>query len=874
MIEVKNLTKIYNSKSKSSCKALDNISFSIDDKGMVFICGKSGSGKSTLLNLIAGLDEITNGDIVVDGNEFSKLSLSQFDDYRNSYIGFVFQDFCLLDTFTVKENIKLSLNLLGEENDSLISNILKEVDLEGYENRYPKELSGGQRQRVSIARALIKNPKYILADEPTGNLDSETTIQILNLLKKLSKDKLVLIISHSMENAKEYGDRIIELSEGHIISDISKNKEEYKLIDNNIINIPYNVKLTKEELELVNEKINNDKCIIIQDDNKFKKSIQPVYNAHKNEIKKSKLLSLKSIFKLTKGFTKNYYLNLFFTALMVSLLVMMMVVTQVFTTFDGSYLIENSIKDDNQFILYKGYYKNTYDKTLTKNKAVNITDDEIDNFYNLGYEGNIYKLYAFNLAINQSGNYNHSLAYCNQLDYSNISSLYVEAGKGVLECDLDYLKKIYGDVEVLAGTLDETGKCELVVTDYFADALLVYRGFGNYENIINNENISMSLSSYNIKAIINTNYKERYSSLIENFNRLNNLNLKDKGMFLAEIQSSEEFINFYNEINNNLAVGYFIDGDFYEALKKDTTVSDGSWFNNVTIKCGDETLLSHGTGGKELDHNLFDGEIIINSGMIQKLYGVSVSNVNLEEFIGTEIQFEQYYAYNNIYDDPYSSKTYKIVGIKNSPAEHIHFSYNDYYKLYDTQVYTYALYFDNSETISKIYNPLNNVNLFSIDLFVDGIYTIMNIITIFNDFFKIITIALTVVCIVLLVSFGRKSIKRRMFEIGVIRALGGKNSDLYVVFLLQILSMLLLVCVSSFICLVFLDDYINKMLIENIILFIKNDIIRNIEILKYSPILIISNLLSISILTIIGSSVLMMMLRKIKPINIIRKNND
>ena len=298
MIKIENLTKIYVSNKKNEVKALDNVSFSLADKGMVFICGKSGSGKSTLLNLIAGLDEITSGDIVVDGNNLASLDSSSFNEYRNKLIGFIFQDYCLLDTFTIKENIELSLNLVGEDNTEKIKEILKKVDLEGYENRYPKELSGGQKQRVAIARALIKNPKYILADEPTGNLDSETSIQILNLLKKLSKDKLVLIISHSKENAYEYGDRIIELKDGQVLRDLTRNQVEGNLIYKDTIYLPLNVKLTKNQLSNVNEKLKTGKYSISQEDNMYVNTVQPVNNDHKETLTKRKIMPLKNLLKL------------------------------------------------------------------------------------------------------------------------------------------------------------------------------------------------------------------------------------------------------------------------------------------------------------------------------------------------------------------------------------------------------------------------------------------------------------------------------------------------------------------------------------------------------------------------------------------------
>ena len=216
MICISNLVKVYKSKKRKTCKALDNINLVLPDGGLVFVLGKSGSGKSTLFNLVGGLDNITSGNIIVDGNDISTFKENEYCNYRNNHIGFIFQDYHLIDELTVFENICLSLNLKKEEDKNKVLESLEKVDLSGYENRYPTELSGGERQRVAIARAIVKKPRIILADEPTGNLDTVTSTQIIELLKSLSKECLILIVSHNKNDAYKYGDRIIELSKGKI----------------------------------------------------------------------------------------------------------------------------------------------------------------------------------------------------------------------------------------------------------------------------------------------------------------------------------------------------------------------------------------------------------------------------------------------------------------------------------------------------------------------------------------------------------------------------------------------------------------------------------------------------------------------------------
>ena len=876
MIEVKNLSKIYKSHDKILCRALDDVSFTLPDTGMVFICGKSGSGKSTLLNMLAGLDEISCGRILVDGNDFAGFDVGDYDDYRNNYLGFVFQDFCLLDDFTIKENIEISLNLTHQAQDDAVRRALCDVGLEGYESRYPKELSGGQKQRVAIARALVKNPKYIFADEPTGNLDSGTSIQILELLKSLSKDKLIVIISHSIENANEYADRIIELADGRITRDVSKNTEELRLYDEETVYIPVNKRLSEEELAIINEKVQTGKYVIKQDDNLFIDTIQPE-DEKQSQLKKSPRMSLKSKLLLAKGFTRHYHMNMIFTSIMASLLVIMFITAQVFMSFDGSYLIDNYIGKNENLVLFKGYYKNSLQNTLTKDTLVQVTDEDIDALYSAGYNGNIYKLYSYNISAVTSGGDSHVICRGSQLDYDDLSSLYVTAAKGVLECDLSYLTKLYGkdgELDVLCGSLEDDGRCGIVITDYLADAICTYRGL-DYNAIISTDKFAMSLSRYRIKAIINTSYKERHAELMAELEKLSELtSYKEYTAYLDQLEGSEMFLDFYNEVSDTLAVGYFIDGSFEDALRTDTSVSGGTWFSRPQFYdiYGNPIPSSTSSYGREMSRNLSDGQIIITTAVVEALnleYSLDENGALIPfQLVISEGPYTQTAS-----DEPFSVKAYTVVGIKSSSGPHITMSYNDYYELYGLNVFCYGLYFDNCESISEIYNPQSS-SFFTNNKYVEGIYSITNIITIFRDIFGLLTGCLGVVCILLLVSFGRKSIKRRMFEIGVVRALGSKNRDLLGVFMLQIVYLILIVCVITCVSLIYLDDYINFILIENIILFLKNDLIRDMTLLEFEPMRILLNLIGISGLTVISSLSLFLTLRKIKPINIIRRAED
>ena len=218
MIRFNNVSKEYKSKKGQITKALTDININLGDKGLVFIIGKSGSGKSTLLNILGGLDSKTSGKIYIDNKNIDSFREKDYDSYRNTYIGFIFQDFNLLEEYNVFDNVMLSAKLLRKKVDkNEILNLLDRLGLKGLEYRNINELSGGQKQRVGIARALIKNPKVILADEPTGNLDSHSSLETFKLLKEISKEKLVVVVSHDLENANTFADKILELQDGKAI---------------------------------------------------------------------------------------------------------------------------------------------------------------------------------------------------------------------------------------------------------------------------------------------------------------------------------------------------------------------------------------------------------------------------------------------------------------------------------------------------------------------------------------------------------------------------------------------------------------------------------------------------------------------------------
>ncbi len=226
ILEVKNLSKIYG-KDETKVVALDNVSFSVKQGEFVAIIGPSGSGKSTLLHILGGVDVPTKGSVIINGTDISNLDETNLAIFRRRQIGLIYQFYNLIPILTVEENLTLPLLLDGRKpNQKIIDSLVKTLGLENRLNHLPSQLSGGQQQRVSIGRALMNNPALMLADEPTGNLDSENTKEIISLLKKFNKEnnQTLIVITHD-ERIALAADRVIAIEDGRITRDEVKTDE-------------------------------------------------------------------------------------------------------------------------------------------------------------------------------------------------------------------------------------------------------------------------------------------------------------------------------------------------------------------------------------------------------------------------------------------------------------------------------------------------------------------------------------------------------------------------------------------------------------------------------------------------------------------------
>lgn len=895
MIKLTNLTKEYISKNnENSIVALNNISLTLPNKGLVFIVGKSGSGKSTLLNLIGGLDFATSGSINIDGNEITSFDENKLEDYRNSYLGFIFQDYYLLDKFTVFENIKLALTLQDNNDDSLVYDAIEKVGLKGYENKLPKQLSGGERQRVSIARAIVKKPKLLLADELTANLDVETSKTIFTLLKELSKETLVVVVSHNRDDANIYSDRKIELFDGNIFSDVTRNiDKELPLVEDNVINMPFNRKLNKDELLEVNKKIKTCNYTLTQQTDSFIKTKEIIETPQENKFKTYKM-NKKNLLSHSFKFARGNILNSIGFSFLFSILILV-----VYLCFSFSSLSVYRLADDAQtmfesdyYVLHKGNYPTGSPYYLETGNVVGISEEEIQKFYDDGYQGKIYRAYSdfitytpgYNVGGGDSG-----LRYI----YKQPTVFYVKFGSQTVPCDMEFLTKKFGkdgNINVLAGSLDKDFKpYGYIITDYAADAIIynyenndLFKGLNKqeaYQKIIDQPNF---LRRHSVKAIVETKYMEKYSSIYEQYEEYEKItDANKKSNFLNSISKEKLYMEFTTELFECYTTAYFLgtNTEFWNNYFDDSRTIDFYFKADSKIIKDSNLLLSSDIrlrNNKEIyGKTLKNGEILVSNLLYNKLFNTNLSYNNQEGLIQHEIRLsllKKDHMFNSINVDDLSLK---IVGLSyDSTTLDVYFNNNDLKKVAENYVVTSGLYFDNIDSITKVYvpNSLEFKPFFTVNRYYEAAYEINELVDMFKEIFLLILVVLIIVCAIIITNFSIRTIKRKIYDVGVYKAIGGKNTQFTIFFCVQLLLILLSIIIFSTLLICGLSNVLNQVMVNAFTSHIKMEAIKMFALIRADIWSMIEIYLVVFVILATTGVTSLFRFSKIKPINIIRNS--
>ena len=543
---------------------------------------------------------------------------------------------------------------------------------------------------------------------------------------------------------------------------------------------------------------------------------------------------------------------------------------RVFALFDGKTLIRESVKADTSysFSLSKGYRTGSQESPLKTDRLVEVTDGDVQAFYDAGYEGNIYKLYNVTLALDYNGW--NTLELGEHINYADAKSPYVNLANGVLECDRSFLEGIYGnengELELLAGDLNESTPRAVIITDYFADCILKREPkITSYQQIV--DAIVIGQTKFDVKAIVKTGYAERYASLFSEYERI--LKLSNRDEEFEKLWKREDFLAFYDEVKDYLAVGYYFGNDYKAQDVAYVQSRGGTSFDNVYLTIDGNTIQGKQWAYSPVD-KLPNGELRISLALYNDLMGTDYDANEGSELFRPFVMTITEFPYHTNDCEPVYQKTFVVTGLSYGP---VLFSYHDYLELYEKHLYPYALYFDNSESAAGLYMDMGASEFFLSDEFYKTIYTIMDIVDVFDDFFLLLYVSLIAVCALLLVSYARRSVKRRMYEIGVLRALGCTNRAVAAIFSVGTLILSLMISLISLVGVFSLDPLMNGMLIENLADMLNVIPLKKIKILNFNLLSAIVDMLTILILSFFSSLGVFLSCRKIKPMNIIR-NKD
>lgn len=762
MIKLEKVNKYYNRYKKNEIHVINNTSLKLNNTGLVALLGPSGCGKTTLLNAIGGLDKVTSGKIYIDGKKLPRNS-NKVDKIRNLNIGYIFQDYYLVDSLSVYDNVALALKITGikdkEEIKKRVDYVLEKVGMYRYRNRYANMLSGGERQRVGIARAIVKDPNIIIADEPTGNLDSRNTIEVMNIIKAISKDRLVILVTHERELAEFYASRILEIEDGTIKKDIDNNhtndldyrmdnkiylkdfKNHEKIQKDNIeinyysddknklnINIVVqngNIYIEQKESNKI-EIIDNDSTVELVDDHykKINKSIYEEYNfdfdkiVNKN-IKRKYTSIFNPISLISNGFKKVRDYTFIKKVLLLGFLASGMFITYSISSLFGV----TNIKDEDFITINKNYL------TLITNKI------KVDDF----------KLYEENQNINYllpgSSKINFIMRYN---DYYQTSQ-----AQSYLAGSLSSINMIAKD-DLILGRMPENDY-ELVVDKMSLNNMLndpntqaKYLGITKYDELLNREVSLKNMDKFKIVGVSDLNSPSIYAN---------------ENMFINMLINSYDSDTYY----------------YYDEYDTDTISDDDKLIDYELMK--DVVSLKKGR------YPTNDYEVIINYNLKDE-YKL---NKKIDyEVNGTKLKVVGYYT---------SNKDIQKYLVSNTTMKYFLITKSSNITIYPK---------DKTQVLDEFRSKKVNIQD-SYD------YSRNKYIEERKDSIRSSLIACTIVLIISLIEIYlmiRSSFLSRIREVGIYRAIGVKKLDIYKMFTGEIIAITTL---SSLIGVIFMSYIINQL---------------------------------------------------------------
>lgn len=764
MIKIENVNKYFNRRRKNEIHIINNTSLELEDKGLVAILGQSGSGKTTLLNVIGGLDKVNKGKIYVNGEKITKRTSSTVDRIRNLNIGYIFQDYKLIENMSVFENIAISLRMIGLKNkkeiEKRVNYVLEAVNMYRYRNRPASMLSGGEKQRVAIARAIVKNPSIVIADEPTGNLDSKNSLEIMNIIKAISKEKLVILVTHEVDLAKFYATRTIEVQDGKVIKDYNNKTNdalEYRL-DNKVY-----LKDFENINNLANEKLNID-----------------IYSDNEND-----KIDVKLVIK------------------------------------NGSIFIEAKnrkveVVDDNSAIeLIDDHYKKL-DKSIYEKHKYNL-DDIIDKKYKPKYSSIYGIVKSIKNGFNRISNYSILrkillIGFFASAMFVVYSITNIAGTTNIKESDHIKIDKNYLQVDMAKVKVDDYLKYEkLENIDYmipgdgsvsFKIKMDTYYQLSTYSFELSGS--LTSIDKINEDSLIKGRMPQNEYEIVVDKKVIDNMRSNDFSMFSAMgIKSEDELLNKVVTIdgmkdftivgftNNSIPAIYANESLFINILNNMT---------QSTFGMGIYTNQEDSSDTSVRDYNLYLDDITITKGRLpQNDYEVIVNKMNQGEMklnkpINVEVDGKKLTVVG--YYDSKSNKQEYLVN--NNTVKYNVISKNNGFMIYPKDKYSVMNEFENEY-------HLNIIDRYEKDRqnYIKSKTAEIRSAVIFAS----VIIAISLIEIYLMI---RSSFLSRIKEIGVLRAIGVKKKDVYRMFIGEIISITTIASLPGIVLMTYILSQISK----------------------------------------------------------------
>lgn len=768
--------------------ALKSISYSFPEKGLLVITGKSGCGKTTLLYVLAGLIECDEGIIRCENINLNEYSEMQWDDYRNEHIGIVFQDYQLLEDKTVEDNLRIVLDIrsnITDENGE-INRVLSFVELEGYNKRKITELSGGQKQRVAIARAIIKNADVILADEPTGHLDEKNGQGIWEVLKNISEDRLVIVVTHDKLSADNYADIIVEMSDGEIINVMCKGDEQYK----KEIAIAYNDKITMFSeynvkslftyiYELCTRGIDNIMISCSKDNAKESDYNTVVCEERELITSKAKSISVKRSVSYAWDSVKKRKLRHLVAILMIAVTLFLGAMDISIYTFDYYDVMEKYIEE----------YSYPYVK-------LGIPTSYTDSFFDL-YSDVIYSGGKVKKIIEESFIENGYAGIVRNQILNNESGLAVDGVNLIYANNLPNIE--------IKGRFPKTSG-EIAITDYIS------RCMGFNENI--NSKVYLDGREFVITGIIKTDYIE-YDIL----QKMLDGNVSDIGRYKYEMDYCVAVVSLAQkeEVVNELNILSLRATDFSKTKKL-------SLYMDMELTYGGKSAFDCSIiYGRDICSN---DEVIVSQSMLEYL-GYSIEELNADDTSFGKQEYEFIDLHNDLYNDFYSGyinfydlfqNGIKIVGVfdelSSEGCPEVIVSDEKWNELKEmwSRDYFFTDYIVNTDmnNLSEFIAMMKDNNLYWEEPSVEEMHDIQKTIHKLLIFVLIIFAVISLMAVVILINCIGFSIKDSSHKIGIMRALGVRKRDTFNMFFWEICLILISSVIISLIMVLIFTGWTNR----------------------------------------------------------------